>query len=109
MGKTGKYFSDWMTEEVMYEKKVSMDGVGNIIYASDTVNCYIVETLTEVINDKGETVISSSQLYLVNINATVSSINFGDRFKIENVWRPIKSIGKFRDEDGVLDLVVIYL
>jgi hypothetical protein len=109
MGKTGDYFKDWQPTEIIYDKKVSKDGVGNVIYASDTVNCYIQETLVEVVNDKGETIVSSSQLYFVNIDAVITSINFGDRFFIDNIWRPVKSIGKFRDEDGVLDLVVVYL
>jgi len=115
MGKTTDYFKDWITTKVTYDKKSSMDGVGNITYASDTVDCYIQGMQIRVVNDKGEDITSSQQLYLNGNGKTtknkwfVTSINFGDRFKLDNVYRPVKSIDKFRDEDGVIDLVVVYL
>ena len=113
MGKTIAYFKEWMAS-ISYGKKLSMDGVGKITYASDIdLDCYIQGTLTKVVNDKGEEVVSTEQIYLDGENATVIAIDFGDRFNtgtiIKPKYRPIKSIGKFYDEDGVMDLVVIYL
>jgi len=35
MGKTITYFKEWFTDTVNYGKKLSMDGVGQITYASD--------------------------------------------------------------------------
>ena len=112
MGKTLAYFREWLTKSVIYEQKLSMNGVGQITYASDpevTLDCYIHGTIQEVTNDKGEEVISNQQLYLDGADSTVSTIDFGDRFKIDGRYRKILSIDKFYDEDGDLDLVVIYL
>jgi len=110
MGKTIDYFTDWLTQTVNYGKQLSMDGVGQITYASDVeLDCYTHGTVVEVTNDKGEKVLSNQQIYLDGINATVAAIDFGDRFKIDSRYRPIKSISKYYDEDGVMDLVVVYL
>lgn len=110
MGNTGQYFEDWMTQSIPYGKKLSMSGVGQIAYASDVdLDCYTHGTLINVVNDKGEEVVSTEQIYFVDISATILAIDFGDRFKKGKYYRPIKSIDKFYDEDGVLDLVVIYL
>ena len=110
MGNTGQYFEDWMTRSIPYGKKLSVSGVGQITYASDiNLDCYTHGMLTKVTNDKGEEVVSTEQIYFVDISATVLAIDFGDRFKLHGKYRPVKSIDKFYDEDGVLDLVVIYL
>ena len=115
MGKTIDYFTDWLTQTVNYGKQLSMDGVGQITYASDVeLDCYTHGTVVEVVNDKGEKVLSNQQIYLNGENAVEAAIDFGDRFKIDpdnedSRYRPVKSIDKFYDEDGVLDLVVVYL
>jgi len=110
MGKTFDYFSDWATQKVNYGKKLSMDGVGQETFDDDVeLDCYTHGTVIEVTNDRGERVLSNQQIYLDGENTTVAGIDFGDRFKIVDRYRPIKSIDKFYDEDGVMDLVVVYL
>jgi hypothetical protein len=113
MGKTLPYFEEWMAEQtVNYKAKVSMNGVGQITYASDPteLDCYIHGTRTRVVNDKNEEVISNQQIYLDGSDSTVASIDFGDVFSIgSDRYRQILSIDKFYDEDGDLDLVVVYL
>ena len=113
-GNTGQYFKDWMTQSIPYGKKLTMSGVGQITYASDVdLDCYTHGMTTKVVNDKGVEVVSTEQIYFVDINTTVLAIDYGDRFNMGTVikpkYRPIKAISKFLDEDGVLDLVVIYL
>jgi len=114
VGNTGIYFEDWMAKTVPYGKKLSRDGVGKVTYASDVnLDCYALGMLIKVVNDKGEEIISQEQLYFVDIDDTVEGIDFEDRFNMGTVatprYRPIKSIEKFFDEDGDLDLLVVYL
>lgn len=111
MTTTISYFREWLEKQsILYGKKISVDGVGKTTYEDDVeLDCYIHGNLTKVINDKGEEVVSSEQIYLDGEDAVVAVINFGDRFKIGENYRPIKSIAKFYNEEGVLDLVVIYL
>ena len=110
MGKTIQYFTDWLTNTVNYKKKLSMDGYGQVTF--DTVkalDCYIYGIVTEVVNDKNENVVSNRQIYFNGANAVEAAIDFGDVFEIDSRYRPVKSISKFYDEDGDLDLVVIFL
>lgn len=114
MGKTIGYFREWLTKPIPYKKKLSMDGVGKITYASEVnLDCYVHGMLTKVVNDKAEEVVSTEQIYLDGENETVQDIDFGDVFDrgtiVKSKWRPVKSIDRFYDEDGILDLVVIYL
>ena len=110
MGKTIQYFTEWLTNTVNYGKKLSMDAYGQVTFASDVeLDCYIHGTVVEVTNDKGEEVISNQQIYFNGENATVAAMNFGDRFKIADTYRPMKSIDKFYDEEATMDLVVVYL
>jgi hypothetical protein len=112
MGKTLPYFEEWLTQTVNYKAKVSMDGTGQVTYASDPteLDCYIHGTRTRVVNDKGEEVVSNQQIYLDGSNDTEASVDFGDVFSINSDrYRQILAIDKFYDEDGDLDLVVIYL
>ena len=114
MGKTTDYFKDWMNKTVYYKKKLSMDGFGQVTFdTAETLDCYIHGTVTEVVNDKNEDVLSNQQIYLDGENATEAAIDFGDVFKVgsevDDPYLPVKSIDKFYDEDGDLDLVVIFL
>jgi len=110
MGKTIKYFTDWLINTVNYGKKLSMDGYGQITYDDDVeLDCYIHGTVIEVTNDKGEKVLSNQQIYFNGENTTVAAMDFGDRFKISDTYRPMKSIDKFYDEEATMDLVVVYL
>lgn len=110
MGKTVEYFTEWFTQTVNYGQKLSMDGVGQVTYASDVeLACYTHGTVIEVVNDKGEKVLSNQQIYLNGEDTTVDGIDFGDRFKIGEQYRPVKNIDRLYDEDGNMDLVVVYL
>jgi len=112
MGKTMDYFSDWLDLTVNYKKQLSMDGFGQVTFDdAEALDCYIHGTVVEVVNDKNENVVSQQQLYFNGGNATEAAIDFGDVFSTETPdrYRPVKSIGKFYDEDGELDLVVVYL
>jgi len=110
MGKTIQYFTEWLTNTVNYGKKLSMDAYGQVTFASDVeLDCYIHGTVVEVTNDKGEEVISNQQIYFNGENVTVAAIDFGDRFKIADTYKLMKSISKFYDENAVMDLVVVYL
>ena len=110
MGKTTDYFSDWMNDSVSYKKKLSMDGFGQVTFDdAEDLDCYIHGTITEVVNDKNEMVLSRQQIYFNGSNATEAAVDFGDVFKIDSDYRPVKSIDKFYDEDGDLDLVVVFL
>ena len=110
MGKTIDYFSDWLDQTVNYKKKLSMDGYGQVTFDdAEALDCYIHGTVTEVVNDKNENVLSNRQIYLDGGNAIEAAVDFGDVFEVDSVYRPIKSISKFYDEDGSLDLVVVFL
>ena len=110
MGKTTDYFSDWMNDSVSYKKKLSMDGYGQVTFDdAEDLDCYIHGTVTEVVNDKNENVLSSQQIYLDGENTIEAAIDFGDVFKVDSKYKPVKSIDKFYDEDGALDLVVVFL
>jgi len=110
MGKTIDYFIDWLTQTVNYKKQLSMDGFGQDTFDdAEELACYIHGTVVEVVNDKNENVLSNQQIYLDGENATEAAIDFGDVFEVDSRYRPIQSINKFYDEDGDLDLVVVYL
>lgn len=110
MGKTTDYFKDWMSNSVNYKKKLSMDGFGQVTFDNaEALDCYVHGTVTEVVNDKNENVLSNQQIYLNGENATEAAIDFGDVFKVDSKYIPVKSIDKFYDEDGDLDLVVVFL
>ena len=105
-----EYFSDWLDLTVNYKKKLSMDGFGQVTFDdAEALDCYIHGTVTEVVNDKNETVLSQQQLYFDGGNETEAAIDFGDVFEVDSRYRPVQSIAKFYDEDGDLDLVVVYL
>ena len=110
MGKTGSYFTDWLTQSVNYKKKLSTDGFGQVTFDdAEALDCYTLGILTEVVNDKNETVLYNQQIYLDGANDTEAAIDFGDMFAIDDRYRPVKSIDKFYDEDADLDWVVVYL
>lgn len=110
MGKTVPYIKEWMNESIPYGKFASMDGVGKITYEDEVnLDCYVHGMLTKVVNDKGEEIVSMEQVYLDGSDDTAAAVDFGDRFKLHGRYKQVKSIDRFYDEDGDLDLVVIYL
>lgn len=114
MGATMPNFTSWLNNTIIYKKWKSQDGAGDIVYASDgvTLSCYISGNHTLVVNDKGEEIVSAQQIYLDGSNTTVAEIalvDFKGIVEISSRNRPIKTIEKFYDEDGLLDLVVLYL
>lgn len=110
MGNTMKHFSNWLNNSITYKTKLSQDGAGDIVYGSDqTFSCYIVGGTELVTNDKSEEVVSTEQIYLDGATSGVSGIDFTGLVVINSRERPIKSIGRFYDEDGNLDFIVIYL
>jgi hypothetical protein len=110
MGKTVDYFKPWMNDSITYKGKISSSGA-QVIYASDGVelDCYIAGDNTLVINNKGEEVVSNEQIFLDGSDSNVAAIDFSGIIEINGRRRIIKAINKFKDEDGNLDLVVVYL
>jgi len=110
MGNTMKYFTPWLNKSIIYKAKLSQSGTG-IVYASEgtTFPCYISGEIIKTVNDKGEEIISTQQIYLNGETSGVSAIDFTGIVVIDSRNRPIKSINKFYDEDGDLDLMVLLL
>ena len=111
MGNTMKHFSDWTNNTVVYKEKISQSGAGDIVYASDgvTLPCYISGETVMTVNDKGEQIVSNQQIYLDGSVTGVSTIAFTGIMEVASRKRPIKAIDPFYDEDGNMDLVVVYL
>lgn len=111
MGNTMKHFSDWTNNTVTYKAKISQSGAGDIVYASDGIilPCYISGETVMAVNDKGEQIVSNQQIYLDGSVTGVSTIDFTGIIEVAGRKRPIKSIDPFYDEDGNMDLVVVYL
>ena len=107
MGKTVPHFKDWFNKTVIYKEMVSRDGA-EIVYASsgESIGCYISGHTKMVINDKGEEVVSTKQIYIDGDDYTIIHDSL---FEIDSVNRPVKSIEEFYDEDGNTDLIVVYL
>ena len=110
MGKTVDYFKPWMNNSITYKEKLSDDGM-SVIYASEgeILDCYIVGQTLLITNNKGLEVTSSQQIYLDGEDAIVRGINFQGIIEVANVKRILQKIEPFYDEDGNMDLVVIYL
>ena len=114
MGNTMKHFSDWTNNTVVYKEKISQSGAGDIVYASEgtTLHCYISGETVMTVNDKGDQIVSNQQIYLDGAVTGVSTIDFAELtgiFVVASRKRPIKAIDPFYDEDGNMDLVVVYL
>jgi len=111
MGNTMKHFSDWTNNTVVYKEFISQSGAGDIVYASDdvTLSCYISGETVMTTNDKGDQIVSNQQLYFDGSVTGVSTIDFTGIMEVAGRKRPIKSIDPFYDEDGNMDLVVVYL
>ena len=111
MGNTMKHFSDWTNNTVVYKEFISQSGAGDIVYVSDgvTLSCYISGETVMTTNDKGDQIVSNQQLYFDGSVTGVSTIDFTGIMEVAGRKRPIKSIDPFYDEDGNMDLVVVYL
>jgi hypothetical protein len=110
MGKTVVYFKPWMNNSITYKEKLSDDGM-SIIYASDGIelDCYIVGQTILITNNKGKEVVSNEQVYLDGEDTNVQAINHEGIIEIKSKKRIIQKIEPFYDEDGNMDLVVVYL
>jgi len=110
MGKTTDYFKPWMNNSITYKEKLLDDGM-SITYASEgeILDCYIVGQTLLITNNKGLEVTSSQQVYLDGEDTIVQSINHEGIIEIDSVKRILQKIEPFYDEDGNMDLVVIYL
>ena len=110
MGKTVDYFKPWMNNSITYKEKLSDDGM-TVTYASDGVelDCYIVGQTLLITNDKGKEVVSNQQIYLDGEDPDVVAINHTGIMVIGGRNKGIFKIEPFYDEDGNMDLVVIYL
>jgi len=109
MGKTVPHLKDWFNCSVVYKEMVSRDGP-DIIYASDgeDIDCYISGLTKIVINEKGEEIVSNQQIYLDGDDITIAD-QYSGIFEIDSRNRPIKMLQPFYDEDGDIDLLVVYL
>jgi hypothetical protein len=110
MGKTIDYFKPWMNNSITYKGKLSDDGM-SVIYASEgeLLDCYIVGQTLLITNNKGKEVISLQQIYLDGEDTKVQAINHEGIIIINSIKRIIQKIEPFYDEDGNMDLVVVYL
>lgn len=110
MGKTTDHFDSWMNDSITYKEKLSDDGM-SVVYASDGVEipCYVVGQTLLITNNKGQEVTSMEHIFMNGSNVNVVAINHDGIIVINGRNRPIQKIEPFKDEDGVLDLVVIYL
>lgn len=110
MGKTVDYFKPWMNNSITYKEKLSDDGM-SVTYASEgeLLDCYIVGRTLLITNNKGKEVVSNQQIYLDGEDVIVQAINHKGIIEIASVKRIIQQIEPFYDEDGNMDLVVVYL
>ncbi len=111
MGLTSKHFKDWLNSfNVDYYEWKSRNVAGEDTFEPKAVlSCYVDETIHRITDFRNEEVISNAQLYIDGDNELIPSIKPEDKFVLNEIDCFPKNFHKFRDEEGNLDVMVVYL
>ncbi len=103
------HFSDWINQEIGYIKVTSRDIYNDPVEDEEIpLPCYMDETIRNILDRDGKEIVSRVQVY-VEGNDTTSAITVDDKVSVDDITLPIKAIGKFINEKGVIDYVILYL
>ena len=112
MGKTAKWFTDWLaSNDVSYFKYTSRNVAGEETFdASSNLPCYLDETIIQLINYSNEEVVSDAHLFINGSHALVAGITVNDKFVLpDGENRYVQKIRKYHDETGAMDYLIVYL